>query len=313
LKKVQESFLNDGAKTMNGEWSKSVARQTRRAVLIAMATAALCLPPSVLVAQGQNNAHPAPRYSAPRQQSRPTFTRPPSPGPQNQGGRSAQQYPNRTPQYQNRTPQYPNRAPQAYQPYRAPGGPQAQRPIQNPYAPQAGARGVYPNSNYNAPANGRQAYPGTARQLYAPPGHLGAWLNTHRNVPAPQQQQMLRNDPSFRQLPQGEQQRVMNQLNRVNQMPDARRERTLARAENLERLSPEDRARVAQSARQWTALPPDRQTTMRNAFRDLKAVPPDQRSIVLNSSRYQGQFSPQERGILSDMLRVEPYAPPPQQ
>ena len=49
---------------------------------------------------------------------------------------------------------------------------------------------------------------------------------------------------------------------------------------------------------------------MRNAFRDLKAVPPDQRSIVLNSSRYQGQFSPEERGILSNMLRVEPYAPP---
>jgi hypothetical protein len=49
---------------------------------------------------------------------------------------------------------------------------------------------------------------------------------------------------------------------------------------------------------------------MRNAFRDLKAVPPDQRGIVLNSSRYQGQFSPEERGVLSDMLRVEPYAPP---
>jgi hypothetical protein len=48
---------------------------------------------------------------------------------------------------------------------------------------------------------------------------------------------------------------------------------------------------------------------MRNAFRDLKSVPPDQRGIVLNSSRYQGQFSPAERGILSDMLRVEPYAP----
>jgi len=30
---------------------------------------------------------------------------------------------------------------------------------------------------------------------------------------------------------------------------------------------------------------------------------------VLNSSRYQGQFSPEERGVLSDMLRVEPYAP----
>ena len=57
-------------------------------------------------------------------------------------------------------------------------------------------------------------------------------------------------------------------------------------------------------------MPPDRQAMMRNAFRDLKSVPPDQRGIVLNSSRYQGQFSPEERGILSDMLSIEPYAPP---
>ena len=287
---------------MNGAGSKSVARLAHRAVLTAAAAAAMCLLPAGLFAQHREAQRPAARNSAPRQQSRPTYTRPQSPR-QGNPGRPVQQYPNRAPQYQNRTPQ-------AYQPYRAPGGAQVQRPIQNPYGPQAGGRNVYPNSNYNAGRNGRPAYPGTAQQLYAPPGHLGAWLNTHRNVPVPQQQQMLRNDPSFRQLPQGEQQRVMNQLNRVNRMPDAQRERTLARAENLERLSPEERARVAQSARQWTAMPPDRQTMMRNAFRDLKAVPPDQRSIVLNSSRYQNQFSQQERGILSNMLRVEPYAPP---
>ena len=281
---------------MNGAWSKSVARLAHRAVLTAIVAVAVCLLPAGLSGQRHDTVRPA----APRQQSRPAFTHPQSPRQGNQG-QPAQQYPNRGTQYQNRTPQ-------AYQPYRAPNGPNgagAQRPLQTtPYGPQAGARGAYPNSTYSAPANGRPGYPGTAKQLYAPPGHLGAWLNTHRNVPVPQQQQMLRNDPSFRQLPQGEQQRVINQLNRVNRMPDAQRERTLARAENLERLSPEDRARVAQSARQWTAMPADRQTMMRNAFRDLKAVPPDQRAIVLSSSRYQNQFSPQERGILSNMLKV---------
>ena len=291
---------------MNGARSKSVARLAQRTVVTVVVFAMVCLLPAALFAQQHQNRPAAP----PRQQSRPTFTHPASPREQNQG-RPAQPYRNAMPQ---------GRAPQPYQPYRGqgqmqpgqvqrPGQVQPQRPMQNPYAPQAGARGGYPNSNYNVP-NGRQAYPGTAQQLYAPPGHLGAWLNTHRNVPVPQQQQMLKSDPSFRRLPQGEQQRVINQLGRVNRMPDAPRERTLARAENLERLSPEDRAQVAASARRWTNLPPERQTMMRNAFRDLKAVPPDQRSIVLNSSRYQGQFSPEERGILSNMLRVEPYAPP---
>jgi hypothetical protein len=257
---------------MNGARHKGIATELRsRAVLTAVATLSLCLPAASLIAQHPNSGRPAPapRYSAPRQQS----TRPQAPRQS-------------SPQYQN------NRAPQQYPSYRPPAGTQLQR---NPYT---------------TPAYNRTPYPGTAQQLYAPPGHLGAWLNTHRDVPVQQQQQMLRNDPSFRRLAPGEQQRLMNQLHQVNQMPDAQRERRLARAENLERLSPEDRAQVAASARRWTSLPQDRQAMMRNAFRDLRAVPPDQRSIVLNSSRYQGQFSPEERGILSNMLRVEPYAPP---
>src|ERR1700739_14593 len=279
---------------MNGARKSGIAREMGRAVLTAAATVSLCLLPATVIAQHANNSRPAPapRLSAPRQQN----THPQSPRQQNQG--------QSTPQYQNRTP-YQGRQAQQY-----PGQPGGQRPVQNPYAPQGGARSVTPNPSYNAQGYGRPAYPGTAQQLYAPPGHLGAWLNPHRNVPVPQQQQMLRNDPSFRRLPQGEQQRLMNQLNRVNQLPDAQRERRLARAENLERLSPEDRAQVAQSARRWREMPPDRQAMMRNAFRDLKAVPPDQRAIVLTKSRYQGQFSPEERGVLSDMLRVEPYAPP---
>ena len=272
----------------------------RAAVLTAVTTAFLCLPAASLIAQPQSNPRPAPRYTQPRQQS----ARPNERAPQYQN-RAPQQYPNRVPQqYPGRVQGYPG---QTAQPYR-PG--QVSRPVQNPYAPQTGGRNLEPNRSYNAPGYTRPVTPGPPRQLYAPPGHLGAWLDTHRNVSVPQQQQMLRSDPSFRRLPQGEQQRVINQLNQVNRLPDAQRERRLARAENLERLSPEDRAHVAQSARQWSALPSERQSMMRNAFRDLKAVPPDQRSIVLNSSRYQGQFSPQERGILSNMLRVEPYAPP---
>src|ERR1700758_882784 len=158
---------------MNGARNESNARELRRAVLTAVAPVFLCLAAASLTAQHpSNNARPAPRYSAPRQQN----THPQSPN------------------QQNRSSQYQNRAPQQYPSYRPPAGTPVQR---NPYTPQAGPRGVYPNANYTTPAYGRPAYPGTAQQTYAPPGHLGAWLNTHRDVPVPQQQQMLRNDPSF--------------------------------------------------------------------------------------------------------------------
>lgn len=200
-------------------------------------------------------------------------------------------------QPQSRPRAYGNSAPQAQQ-YRnfAPQNPQTVQP-------------VMPGQTYPGQGYVRPAYPGVGG-TYAPPGHLGAWLNAHRGVPTQDQERMLRNDPSFNRLPEGQQQRLMQQLNRVDQMPEAQRERRLARAENLERLSPQQRAQVQDSARRWTTLAADRQSMMKNAFQDLRNVPPDQRSTVLNSARYQNAFSPEERGILSNMLSVEPYQPP---
>ena len=192
------------------------------------------------------------------------------------------------------------------------------RGLENPSRQQAEprfSRPAYPNV---APRGEMGARPGYTRPgysnypapVYAPPGHLGAWLNEHRNVPAQEQERMLRNDPSFSRLPQSDQQRLVRQLNRVDEMPEAQRERRLARAEALERLSPQQRAQVNLSARRWATMPGDRQTVMRQAFRDLRGVPPGQRETVLNSDRYRNAFNPEERGVLSDMLRVEPYEPP---
>lgn len=201
-------------------------------------------------------------------------------------------------QPQNRPRAYGNSVPQSQQ-YRN----------FTPQNPQTAVHPAMPGQAYQGQSYARPAYPGVGG-AYAPPGHLGAWLNAHRGVPAQQQEQMLHNDPSFNRLPQGQQERLVQQLNRVNQMPEAQRERRLARAENLERLSPQQRAQVQDSARRWTTLPSDRQTAMKNAFQDLRNVPPDQRSTVLNSARYQNAFNPEERGILSNMLSVEPYQPP---
>ncbi len=160
------------------------------------------------------------------------------------------------------------------------------------------------------PGYTRPGYSNYPAPVYAPPGHLGAWLNEHRGVPIQQQEQMLRRDPSFSRLPKSDQQRLIQQLHRVDQMPEGQRERRLARAEALERLSPQQRAQVNLAARRWATMPAGRQTMMRQAFQDLRGVPPDQRDTVLNSERYKENFSPEERGILSDVLRVEPYAPP---
>jgi len=171
-----------------------------------------------------------------------------------------------------------------------------------------------PRPAYQGSATSGPAYPGYARPAYsnpgaAPPGHLGAWLNEHRNVPVQEQERMLRSDPSFNRLPSAAQQRLVQQLHQVNQLPEEQRQRRLARAEALEHMSPQDRMRANLSGRRLATLPADRQALMGRAFQDLRSVPLEQRQMVLNSSRYQGAFSPEERGILSDLLRAEPYEP----
>jgi phage-related protein len=138
---------------------------------------------------------------------------------------------------------------------------------------------------------------------------LGEWLNQRRNLPAQEQERMLRGDPNFRRLPPADQQRVVQQLHQVNQMSEEQRQRRLARAELIEHLPPQEQMRINLSARRWATLPAGRQAMMKRAFQDLRAVPLDQRPMVLNSARYQGVFTPEERGILSDLLRVEPYQP----
>ncbi len=155
----------------------------------------------------------------------------------------------------------------------------------------------------------RPGYRGYAPPAELPRGHLGDWLNQHRDLPAPEQERLLRAEPGFRRLPAADQQRVIQQLHQVNGLTEEQRQRRLARGEMIEHLSPQERMRINLSARRWAELPVDRQAQMKTAFRDLRGVPIEQRQTELNSARYKGLFTPEERGILSDMLRVEPFQP----
>ncbi len=160
------------------------------------------------------------------------------------------------------------------------------------------------------PDSARPTYRGAGQpgaEYHFPPGHLGSWLNQHRNMPLASQEKLLQSAPSFQRLPKPAQQRLMQQLRQVDQMPPQQRERRLARAEMIEHLSPQDRAALGQSMHQLSALPPDRKAMLRSAFRDLRGVPLDQRQTVIDSKQYQRQFSPEERNILTNLLKAEPY------
>lgn len=251
--------------------------------------------------RGDQASRPQPRYSQPRQ--RYTQRQPRAYQPQNRPGRMQNQ--GRQMRGYQGAPQprnYPER------------GNIRQRTAPNAFRPQNGYPPYTTRPAYPGAANGRAGYAGGARPGYTypafPPGHLGAWLNQNRNVPFQGQEQLLRNDPSFRRLPSADQQRLMRQLHQVDQLPPQQRERRLERAEAIEHMSPQDRMQLYASSRQLAGLPADRKALVKRAFQDLREVPIDQRETVLNSERYQSVFTPEERGILTKLLRAEPYIPP---
>ena len=139
--------------------------------------------------------------------------------------------------------------------------------------------------------------------------HLAQWMDRHRNLPLPQQQQALEREPGFRDLPAQTQQRMQDRLTQLNNMPPEQRKRLLERTEALEQLSPQQRQQVRGALQQLSSLPVDRRRLVARAFRDLREMPVPQRDAVLASDRFHGQFSDQERGTLSGLLAVEPYLP----
>jgi hypothetical protein len=255
--------------------SKNNAGNFRCAVMTAVALL-LCV--LAAPARGQHNtpaSHPAP--AAPAHSATPHATAHAAPAA--------------------KSPSHPSASnsahPQTSGPRTAAPGSRAASPA---YANPGTVRPIYPGPPYLGPGYARPAYPGYTPPADLPRGHLGEWLNQHRNL-------------SFHQLAPADQQRVLGQLHQVNQMTPEQQQRRVARVEMLERLSPQERMQIDNSRRRWATLPVERQAMMKNAFHDLREVPLDQRQTVLNSARYQGVFTPEERGILTDLLRVEPYQP----
>jgi hypothetical protein len=171
---------------MKGGTITGNARKARKAALAA-AVLLLCLPIGLAQRPRAQQQAQAPRYSAPRAQpSRPQPARGQQGRPQGYGQAQPQYRPTPQPQYR------PTPQPQQF-PQNRTAQPQNGNFRQAPVTPPASTRPVYPgstNPRVNPPGSAyqgqgytRPASPGgVAQPAYAPPGHLGSWLNEHRGV-----------------------------------------------------------------------------------------------------------------------------------
>jgi hypothetical protein len=135
------------------------------------------------------------------------------------------------------------------------------------------------------------------------------WMDNHSNLPLPEMQKALQNEPGFRELPRQVQQYELNEMARLYNMDPQQRARMLDRNEGFERLTPQRRQQYLDAEQQWSVLPPARRRVLSRAFLDLREMPPDQRQLTLNSPAFRAQFSDDERTMLSTLLTVEPYTP----
>lgn len=157
------------------------------------------------------------------------------------------------------------------------------------------------------PGGGNRAMMGPGMNGGARPGHLGDWLNNHRNLTPQQQEEELRREPGFNRLSPEMQQRVLNRLRTLESRPLVQQQRQAARVELFERLSPEQKAEVHASSAALAGMAPDRQRMVGRAFNDLRQIPPEQRGQILNSARFSNTFTPEERHVLGSLLSIEPY------
>jgi len=154
-------------------------------------------------------------------------------------------------------------------------------------------RPVYPALSYPQPTTPRPAYRGNSAPNNAPPGHLGSWLNEHRNVPVQDKEKMLRKRSGLQQAFPGTaaapdaavQQREQDAGPATGPAPGPRRESGAT-------CRPSSGCRSNRSARQWT------RASLRPPIDDEECLPrsalgaADQRQTVLNSAATRASSRP---------------------
>ncbi len=75
--------------------------------------------------------------------------------------------------------------------------------------------------------------------LNGPGPHRGDWLRRYMALPPQQQEQQLRQDPSFRNLPPDKQNHLLDRLRSFNSQPPEKKAKILNRMETFEHMTPE--------------------------------------------------------------------------
>ena len=149
-------------------------------------------------------------------------------------------------------------------------------------------------------------HPNPQFHVNGPGPHRGDWLRKYGDLPAPQQERQLRQDPNFRNLPPEQQQHLLDTLHSFDNLPPDRKATLLNRMETFEHLTPQQQQQARGLFQRYRSLPEDRRGKVSQAYRELQGLSPEQRSQLLNSEQFRSTFSDEERELLRGMADLTP-------
>ena len=156
-------------------------------------------------------------------------------------------------------------------------------------------RNTAPLANSQSSANSYQFQP------KGPGPHRGDWLRKYGNLPPSQQEQQLKQDPSFRNLPPEKQNQLMDRLRNFNNQPSEKKQQILNRMETFEHLTPEQQASARSLFQHYHNLPEDQRAKVSQAYRRLRGMPPEARNQLMNSEEFRNNYTEEQRDLLHGM------------
>ena len=146
-----------------------------------------------------------------------------------------------------------------------------------------------------------------------PAQRLGAWLESHKNLPLDQQEKALENDPNFKKMAPARQNALRDRLRKFNSLSPEQRDLAIKRMNFWASLSREQHEQIRDANQKLQTLPPERRVAVHKALRHLRRMDPQQRQQVMQSDRFKTLFSDQEQGILKELAVINPEAGAPEQ
>ncbi len=138
-------------------------------------------------------------------------------------------------------------------------------------------------------------------QPKGPGPHRGDWLRKYGNLPPDQQEQQLKQDPSFQKLSPEKQNKLLERLRNFNSQPPEKKAKILDRMETYEHMTPEQQASARNLFDRYHSLPEDQREKVSQAYRRLRGMPPDERNQMMNSDEFRNNFTEEQRGLLRGM------------